>query len=555
MKICRVTAVTSGYDDIEADDYLDDGADRFLFSDDSHHFSRPGWIWRPLPLVSLNSKRRTMFVKSNLPNLCPGYDIYIWSDARMTFTQPLPDLVSRYLPTHIDLMTFKHPRNEGLKDEMKEIAKEGVLSVKDLIGYYRALSQLERQWPISSETNVYFARGNERYQEMCRKWNWRIEYAPPRDQLSFDLACADVGLVYDWFDHGTTSAITAEFVKRRMHSRPKKASRKVDDSLANFARDTRQITVTSGDDPSIDSDAIEQDISVVIPVHNAAEELSELLLSIHQSKFDGEVVLVENGSTDNALEVCRRFEIERQSFPTKVVVSDEPLGFSGACNSGAKIAAGKYLVFLNSDTRVLSEWWKPVSKGFLLSTVAVVGAIGNIAGDCSVGRAKTSQLIELGVPISLISKACSEFISNWAVDVPFQLSRSASGHAFAILKEAFEEVGGFDHEAFPVGYGEEVDLFMRLIRAGWLVGVEPSWYVFHAGQATFGEGRRNELARHGRRTLARRYGEEKIARLSNDLRNNPFIQTLNYDLDRYLELVISSLEIADEQTEDDQYPR
>ena len=125
-----------------------------------------------------------------------------------------------------------------------------------------------------------------------------------------------------------------------------------------------------------------------------------------------------------------------------------------------------------------------------------------------------------------------------------------NGHAFVVKKEAFEEVGGFDEEAFPLGYGEEVDLFLRLRRAGWLVGVELSWYVFHSGQATFGKEKRRKLVDRGRRMLARQYGEDKIARLSNDLRNNPFVQTLDYDLDRYLELV-PSVGVPNERTVND----
>jgi GT2 family glycosyltransferase len=553
MRICRVTAVTSGYDAIKADAELEDGVDRFLFSDDQRHVSRPGWTWRPLPLLSLNPKRRTMFVKSNLPFLLPGYDAYVWSDASIIFTQAIPDLFAASLPEDKDLVTFKHPRNQSLKDEMKEIAREGVLSSRELRRYSNGLSDSERQHKFVSETNVYFARNTDRYRDMCAKWNWRIENAPPRDQLSFDLACSDVGISYVWFEGGATSADSAEFVSRRRHNRPKGASRKVDDALKSFAPDTRELSTNYRQFNSDDRKTAVNDISIVIPVHNAAEELSCLLESIRKSNFEGEVVLVENGSSDNAPQVCRSFEVERGGYLTTVFVADQPLGFSGACNLGAELATGKYLVFLNSDTMLHGKWWEPVLRGFDLSSLAVIGAVGNVAGDCSIGRSKSSQLIEMGVPASLISAACSEFSSKWAANVPFQLTRSVSGHAFAIVKKAFQDVGGFDKEAFPVGYGEEVDLFLRLRRQGWLVGVEPSWYVFHSGRASFGEDHRKDLVRQGRLQLARRYGEENIARLSNDLRNNPFIQTLNYDLDRYLDLVISSLEMNDEQPEDDQF--
>ena len=548
MKICRETALTSGYDEVVPDAHLDDGVDRILFSDDPRHISEPGWVWRPLPNVSLNSKRQTMFVKSNLPKLCPGYDVYVWADARITFTKPIPDLVELYLRDGIDLVTFKHPRNESLKDEMMEIARERVLPIGELLSYYKGLSQPERQWRISSENNVYLARGTERFVEMSSKWNWRIEQAPPRDQLTFDLACADAGLVYEWFDSGETNAGTSNFTSRRRHNRSKGASRRVQDSFMTFARDVRELRDFVRRH-RFGSGNFMREISVVVPVHNASEELEELLHSIQETEFKGQVVLVENGSKDDALAVCRQFESGRQEYPTTVFVSDVALGFAGACNAGSRIADGKYILFLNSDTRLMGDWWRNVAKGFGLSSVAAVGAVGNVAGDCSVGGETTSRLLKKGASASEIGQVCASFSSSWSLNVPFQLT-SASGHAFVIKKEAFEEVGGFDEEAFPMGYGEEVDLFFRLRRAGWLVGIELSWYVFHSGRATFGEEERRKLADRGRRTLARRYGEDKIARLSNDLRNNPFIQTLNFDLDRYFELV-PSVGVPNERTVND----
>ena len=550
VKICRVTALTSGYDEVEPDTHLDDGVDRILFSNDPRHISKPGWVWRPLPNVSLNSKRQTMFVKSNLPKLCPGYDVYVWTDARITFTKPIPDLVELYLRDGIDLVTFKHPRNESLKDEMMEIARERVLPVSKLISYYRGLSQTERQWPISSENNVYLARCTERFVEMSSKWNWRIEQAPPRDQLTFDLACADADLVYKWFDSGATNAGTSDFTSWRRHNPSKGASRRVQDSLMTFARDVREVEEISLEGIDSDPETFMREISVVVPVHNASEKLGELLHSIQETKFKGQVILVENGSKDDALAVCRQFESGRQEYPTTVFVSDVALGFAGACNAGARIADGKYILFLNSDTRLMGYWWRNVARGFGLSSVAAVGAVGNVAGDCSVGRGMTSRLLKKGASASEIGQVCAAFTSSWSLNVPFQLTRSASGHAFVVKKEAFEEVGGFDEEAFPLGYGEEVDLFLRLRRAGWLVGVELSWYVFHSGQATFGKEKRRKLVDRGRRMLARQYGEDKIARLSNDLRNNPFVQTLDYDLDRYLELV-PSVGVPNERTVND----
>ena len=539
MRICRITAVTDGYDMFVSDANQDDGVDRIIFSDSPTHDDIQGWNWRPLPHLSLNAKRRTMFVKSNMPFLVPGYDAYVWTDARIQFVTDVADAVEQRLPANFDLMTFRHPRNRNLTEEMREIVREGVLSARTMARYHQQLPRVARQWPVVSETNVIFARNTERYRHMCRRWHWRIENSPPRDQLSFDLACADVALAYEWFDQGVTNASSAEFVTKGKHLSSGNRSRKVDDSLQVLGRDVRcsgkQLSppISHGGRGSYST----KDISVVVPVHNAANELDTLLKSIATTQFDGQVVLVENGSTDSALEICHEFAVQHPSADITVHSAGAALGFSGACNRGANLASGEIVVFLNSDTIVFSSAWQRLIDRFNANDAVVVGAVGNVAGDCSVGTTQVEAALEAGLSHQAIGKLLSDFCESWSQDVPTQYTRSASGHAFAVRRRDFLDVSGFDAEAFPVGYGEEVDLFMRLAKENGLVSVDPGWYVHHVGRVSFAE-RTKDLKRDGRRRLARRYGEDKIQRLSNDLRNNPFIQTLNFDVGKFLSTVV-----------------
>lgn len=481
-----------------------------------------------------------MFVKSNLPRLLPGFDVYVWTDARIQFTTPINQVVDKYLVEDLDLVTFCHPRNRSMKDELREIARNGVLPVSDLMTFYKRLSPLERNWPIASENNVFIARNSARFQDMCRHWHRRIEEAPPRDQLSFDLSCADVGLVYEWFDRGETDAESADFVSKDRHQRAIGASRRVDDDLKLVVRENRSsIKVT--DVTTTACEVASPSISVVVPVHNAGDSLSSLLESLRESGFAGEVVLLENGSTDHAPKVCDLFRASHQNGPVEVFKAGRPLGFAGACNKGASIAQGDHVVFLNSDTLVFGEWWKKVATAMSEANFSVVGAVGNVAGDLSVGRSGNRLLIEDGLDEKVIGKGFSEFCENWASNVPVQPSRSTSGHAFCVDKSAFDLVGGFDEQAFPVGYGEEVDLFIRISRNAGLVGFLPSWFVYHLGGGTFTAEQTNVHKKTGRRMLVKRYGEWFIERLSNDLRNNPFRQTLSYDLDLYADVVHNEL--------------
>src|SRR3546814_12837788 len=73
-----------------------------------------------------------------------------------------------------------------------------------------------------------------------------------------------------------------------------------------------------------------------------------------------------------------------------------------------------------------------------------------------------------------------------------------------IRRAMLEDVGLFDEQAFPVGYGEENDLCMRAIDAGWHHLVDPGVFVQHARSASFGS-RREELAKVGAQQLESRH--------------------------------------------------
>src|SRR3546814_8543711 len=78
------------------------------------------------------------------------------------------------------------------------------------------------------------------------------------------------------------------------------------------------------------------------------------------------------------------------------------------------------------------------------------------------------------------------------------------GFCMYIRRAMLEDVGLFDERAFPVGYGEENDLCMRAIDAGWHHLVDPGVFVQHARSASFGS-RREELAKVGAQQLEYRH--------------------------------------------------
>lgn len=88
-------------------------------------------------------------------------------------------------------------------------------------------------------------------------------------------------------------------------------------------------------------------VSIVLPVYNVEKYLVECIESaINQTLNDIEIVAVNDGSTDNSLQILKEYE---KQYDFIKVVSQENKGVSSARNTGLKEATGEYVYFLDSD--------------------------------------------------------------------------------------------------------------------------------------------------------------------------------------------------------------
>lgn len=88
-------------------------------------------------------------------------------------------------------------------------------------------------------------------------------------------------------------------------------------------------------------------ISVIIPAYNAVPYLKECLGSLPSEGV--EIIVVDDGSVDGTADLVR------ESFPGVRLVCQENRGVSAARNAGIAVAQGKYVVFLDSDDRLLED--------------------------------------------------------------------------------------------------------------------------------------------------------------------------------------------------------
>ena len=89
-------------------------------------------------------------------------------------------------------------------------------------------------------------------------------------------------------------------------------------------------------------------VSVVIPVYNTGKYLEESINSILQQTLkEMEIIIINDGSTDNSAEVLNHFE--QQDKRIKILTHENNKGLSEARNTGINVVQGQYLYFFDSD--------------------------------------------------------------------------------------------------------------------------------------------------------------------------------------------------------------
>lgn len=206
--------------------------------------------------------------------------------------------------------------------------------------------------------------------------------------------------------------------------------------------------------------------SIIIPVYNNWEYTRQCLLSLEAEGYrqQAEVIVVDNASTDAT---ATRLKSE---FPwVKVIRNEQNLGFAKACNRGAETARGKYLVFLNNDTKVQKGWLE-----------ALIAACEGEAGTGIVGSKllyPDGRLQHAGVEISYPGAAFpihAGHLRYGQPDAPDARREvdAVTGAAMLVPRAVFYELGGFE-EVYQNGF-EDVDLCLKARAGGYRIIYEPA---------------------------------------------------------------------------------
>lgn len=112
-------------------------------------------------------------------------------------------------------------------------------------------------------------------------------------------------------------------------------------------------------------------ISIIIPLYNVERYVDSCLQSVVQQIDERvEVIIVNDGSTDQSPDICQKYENRYQSIR---VVNQANAGLSAARNTGIKNAHGDYILFLDSDDYLAPEAIKQVIEATTKNTDIIVG--------------------------------------------------------------------------------------------------------------------------------------------------------------------------------------
>ena len=212
-------------------------------------------------------------------------------------------------------------------------------------------------------------------------------------------------------------------------------------------------------------------VAIIIVNWNGKKDTLECLNSLRRDLYSNkEIIIVDNASSDGSIE-----SIERSGFNVKVIRSSRNLGFTGGNNLGlieAQKYGVRYCFLLNNDTtvepRALSALVEVAEERPADAVLSPVIHYSDVPAE--IWFAGATLCINHGEALhdlSLVPGRLSEtYRSPWV-----------SGCAMLVRMVAVDQVGGFD-ERFFLNW-EDVDLCVRMRKAGWEVSVVPRSRIYH----------------------------------------------------------------------------
>ena len=223
-------------------------------------------------------------------------------------------------------------------------------------------------------------------------------------------------------------------------------------------------------------------ISTIIVNYNAGPLLRKCVDSVLRCPLDGEIIVVDNASTDGSLAAIT-------GLPgVQIIRNPSNVGFASGCNTGARAASTEFLLFLNPDCS-----FEPGALVKLQDAFAVDPQVGMVGGFLTNldGTEQAGGRRAVPTPWRSFVRAfgLARFSNRWPrLFFDFHLHKQAlpekaleveaiSGACMMVRRDAMRDVGEWDEGYFL--HCEDLDLCMRFRQRNWKILFVPSAPITH----------------------------------------------------------------------------
>jgi glycosyltransferase involved in cell wall biosynthesis len=196
-------------------------------------------------------------------------------------------------------------------------------------------------------------------------------------------------------------------------------------------------------------------VSVIVPAYNCEKTIAETVHGLLKQNYPiKEIIIVDDGSTDNTLDVIR-------SFSQLTFVHQKNAGPASARNRGARLADSNIIFFTDSDCIPHEDWVEKSVHHFKNNSIAAVAG--------SYGIANHGELL---------ARCIQKEISFRHIHLMPEHIKCFGSYNVAIRRDIFNQLGGFN-ENYRRASGEDNDLSYKILKQGHIIFFEKESLVDH----------------------------------------------------------------------------
>jgi len=224
-------------------------------------------------------------------------------------------------------------------------------------------------------------------------------------------------------------------------------------------------------------DKIKENASIIIVTYNNEGTIYQCLSSVLKNiRKDDEVIIVDNNSRDNTLNIVKSFNDER----IKILSLNKNIGYSAGINKGIEHAKYDFYIFLNPDTIV--------TKNFVPKLLDPLINHGYVASSPLSSYVIPNQHLKYYSKISILFDdlsydEISDYLGCLYKDEPYKESKLLVGFCLATKKEIIDKIGGLDEDLF-LG-NDDLEFSWRLQLNGYKQAIVKNCFIYHKGHESF----------------------------------------------------------------------